>query len=569
VTDDHTGKPNSLFDESVRATPSRRGATSNATIAAPVAAPIQERDSWLNRSALIVWIVIEAGALWWYVALGRHEWFSGDEWDFLSARSARSIHDLLAPHNEHWSTLPILVYRGLWWAFGLHTYIPFLALVVALHLTAATLLLRVMLRAAVAPWIATVAATSFALFGSGNTDILYGFQIGFDGSLVFGLAQLLASDHSGDLDRRDWIGLVCGFAGLMCSGVAVSMTIAVGVAVFIRRGWRLALFHVAPLGAAYVVWFALIGRSGYSKHATPWAAITLARHYVWATFVAIGQSRLAGVAFAATALVATGLICTQRGARSRRVGLPVALVAGGLAFLLIAGAGRPEITTGIFAHGGYASRYLHITAAFLITPLAVAADILVRRWRPLIAVVVPLFLVGIPGNLHETIDQTNRARADSTERQRVLTLARLPILPAISARTLVDPPFDPWMTSDWLMDGVQSGRIPRVRKVSPAEVASLTLVLALRQLASTVGLTTCRASTPGQTLALRVNDVLVMSGSARLIYLPPRGPAAPPVAVGPIEPDRRFIVAVPSLEVRFQKPDRAARLRVCRTMGRP
>jgi hypothetical protein len=72
----------------------------------------------------------------------------------------------LSPHNEHWSTLPILVYRMLWRFFGLRTYVPYKLITILLHLTTAVLLRVVMRRAGVNPWIATAAASLFALFGA-------------------------------------------------------------------------------------------------------------------------------------------------------------------------------------------------------------------------------------------------------------------------------------------------------------------------------------------------------------------------------------------------------------------
>ena len=91
---------------------------------------------------------------------------------------------------------------------------------------------------------------AFVFFGSGAENILVAFQITFVGSLVFGLAQLLLADHDGPLDRRDWFGLLAGLAGLMCSGVAVTMTVIVGVRDAAAARLAVALFHTAPLGAS-------------------------------------------------------------------------------------------------------------------------------------------------------------------------------------------------------------------------------------------------------------------------------------------------------------------------------
>jgi hypothetical protein len=176
-----------------------------------------------------------------------------DELGFLVQSDAGDIRSLLRSANEHWSTLPILAFRCMWRLVGMPSYAPYQALVVTLHLTTAALLRTVMRRAGVGPWIATALAAAFVWFGTGHEGILPAAQIGFDGSLVFGLVHLLLADHDGPVAGRDWGGLCAGVAGLLCSGVAVTMTIAVSLAVLPRRGWRIALLHTAPLGLLYAV----------------------------------------------------------------------------------------------------------------------------------------------------------------------------------------------------------------------------------------------------------------------------------------------------------------------------
>ncbi|MDQ1382145.1 MAG: hypothetical protein QOJ71_2864, partial [Actinomycetota bacterium] len=112
------------------------------------------------RQALAAFVLVEAIALPVLVALGRSVWFTADEWDFVAHRTAWNLDDLFRPHNEHWSTLPILVYRLLWWLFGLRTHLPYLIIAVVLHLTVAALLRAVMRQAAVGPWLATIAASA-------------------------------------------------------------------------------------------------------------------------------------------------------------------------------------------------------------------------------------------------------------------------------------------------------------------------------------------------------------------------------------------------------------------------
>ena len=67
-------------------------------------------------------------------------------------------------------------------------------------------------------------------------------------------------------ESTDAIGWGCspGWPRLLCSGIAVSMVVMVGVACLVRRGWRAALFHTAPLGALYLTWYLAIGSTGYT-----------------------------------------------------------------------------------------------------------------------------------------------------------------------------------------------------------------------------------------------------------------------------------------------------------------
>src|SRR6187200_2055234 len=185
----------------------------------------QWRDRVRGREALIAFFAIEIAAFPLLLVFGRHAWFTQDDWDFLSARTAGDPGDWFRGHFNHMTTLPILVYRLFWVLFGVHTYVPYLALVILLHLVAAALLWALIRRTGARPWLATLLAGGFVFFGAGGENILVAFQITFVGSLVFGFTHLLLADHDGPIDRRDWLGLLAGFAGLLCSGVSIALTI--------------------------------------------------------------------------------------------------------------------------------------------------------------------------------------------------------------------------------------------------------------------------------------------------------------------------------------------------------
>jgi hypothetical protein len=341
-----------------------------------------------------------------YLVLGRHQYFYLDEWDFVVDRIPAGLGDLLRPHNEHWTTLPILAYRGLYRLFGLRTYVPYQVVSVVLHLTVSVLLFAVIRRAGVRPWVATAAAALFVLFGAGSQDIVWAFQMAFTASLAFGLAHLLLADHDGPVNRRDWLGLVAGLAGLMCSGVAVTMVVVVGLAMLLRRGWRVALLHTAPLAAIYCAWWLAEARGVYGATRTTYDLWAIARFVgtgIGSTFAALGQLPGAGIALGL--LLVVGLVAAWQGldraTLRKRAAVPGALLVGVPVFFVITGVGRISAWGIAFASQG---RYLHVAAALSLPAVAVAADAVTRRWRVAVPLVMALLLVGIPGNVEALAD---------------------------------------------------------------------------------------------------------------------------------------------------------------------
>jgi hypothetical protein len=430
------------------------------------------------RLALLVFAGVIAVAFILFLVFGHSQWFFLDDWDFLADRG---IGDVLRPHNEHWSTLPILVYRALWGVFGLRTYVPYQLIAILLHLTAAVLLRRVMRRAGVGPWTATAAASLFALFGYGYQNILFAFQMAWGASLVLGLTHLLLADHDGPIDRRDWLGLLAGVTGILCSGLAVTMTIVVGLAVLIRRGWRAALFHTAPLAMVYVIWWLAFARGEYS---TAGGSVDLVVRFVVTGFASafgeMGQLPGAGVALAI--MLALGLVLAWHGLDRaqvrKRAAAPAALLIGAALFLAIAGVGRASLFGPSVARS---SRYLHIVAALSLPAIAVAANAFMRRWRVLGAVAIALLLVGLPGNIDFLVHYDTRVKNGLGSPDLMLALPRIPLARDAPRDLRPAPDIAPYVTIGWLRDGVADGRIPTPDRVAPLTSATANLRLSLLQ----------------------------------------------------------------------------------------
>jgi hypothetical protein len=436
------------------------------------------------RLALWVFVALVVAAVPLYLVLGRRQWFFLDDWDFLADRDAMSLHDLLRPHNEHWSTLPVLVYRALWRLVGLRHYWPYQIILVALHLTAAVLLRVIMRRASVAPWLATAAAGIFVLIGTGRDNILWSFQIGFTGALVCGLAHLILADHDGRFDRRDAAGIAFGAAGLMCSGIGVTMTFIVGLAVLTRRGWRMAALHTVPLAVCFGAWWLGFGRDNYDAGSASVGEVgDFVTTGIGNAFDEIGQ--FPGVGIALAVLLVAGLWVgwgrLPRERLRREVAAPGALLVGAFVFFVVSGFGRAGVAR-LGPETAVASRYVHLFAAMTLPAVAVAADAVIRRWRILTPLVVIVLLVGVPGNVAAIDDILPYA----TKNRQVLVLPRSPFAHEVPRSVRPLGIGGPQVTMAWLLDGVRSGRIPSPGRVAAAEraAASLSIGLAQRQVSS-------------------------------------------------------------------------------------
>src|SRR3954471_12260933 len=182
-----------------------------------------------------------------------------DDWEFLLYRPGVSAHSILEPHGEHISIAPILIYKALLGTAGMSSSVPYLAVSVGLFLTSA-LLLFVYLRRRLDPWLALVGAVIVLFLGPGFDDLIWDFQMGFNGSLACGLGALLVlerGDRRGDLIATGLLTL-----GLTFSSLGLPFVAAAAVDLCLRPGRRRRLYVVAVPAALYAVWWA-----GWGHHA--------------------------------------------------------------------------------------------------------------------------------------------------------------------------------------------------------------------------------------------------------------------------------------------------------------
>ena len=434
-----------------------------------------------DRAALIVFSAYVAIALPLILfRFGTERWFFGDEWSFLAERNGGDLGDLFRSHAEHWSTIPVVVYRVLFNLFGLRSYVPYQCVVVVAHLTTAVLLRVVMRRSGVRPWTATIVASVFVLFGPGQENIVWAFQIGFVGAVMFGLVQLVLSDHDGPIAWRDGLALLAGAASLMCSGVSLVMVAVVGLAVLIRRGWKAAALQTVPLAVMYGTWYLLTDPGGienpYGRGAGPDELARFSWSGVRGTLEAIAGLDmlalvLAGVVAAAVVLTARHFGTDER----RRLAAPCSLVVGAGVFLVGTGYTRWYVTPTADSQ----SRYLYTTAALLLPAIAVCADVIVRRWRVAAPFVLGLFLLAAILNLRDFGDHPP-FDDDFQRAQRELFTSMAYSDAAASVPGYVRP--NVWFTVGWLRSVAAAGDLPKPEQASADVDRRIHNILAVTQL---------------------------------------------------------------------------------------
>ena len=331
----------------------------------------------LPRSVVTVHALtlVSAFAVWAY--LDRNLWFFGDEWDFLTRRGLDGAYfSIWAPHNEHWSVLPILLWRAIYSLEHLSTYWAYLIPLLLVHVAVVHLIWRRCLREGADVWLATAVALLFALLGTGAENLTWAFQIGFVSSLLFGFLAMEAAE--GPMRARaprltgpwgrDMTAAALALAALRCSTVGLATALALGVVVLSRSGWRRTVRTLAvPLGA-FVLWFALAGHTGLKDTGDTVDASVFAKapEFVATNLSqALGHIAGRGALGGPLALVVAAWLLWCSVSLFRRHPAALGGAAGAVLFYLLAAVGRDRISA-----TESPSRYAYVGAALLMPALA-------------------------------------------------------------------------------------------------------------------------------------------------------------------------------------------------------
>ena len=199
---------------------------------------------WVNRNApaALLGVAMTASVVLLLVLTWDFT-FLQDTWEFLMNRREVTADTLLTPHNEHIVLIPVAIEQLLLRLFGMGDARPEYVLL-ALSLAVTAWLLFLYVRRRLGPWPALFAAVLLLFLGPAWEVLLWPFELSFAGSVLFGIAMLLAldrDDRNGDIAACAFLLLSFGF-----SSVAIPFAAAAAVDIFQKRRSR-------GLGRAYLV----------------------------------------------------------------------------------------------------------------------------------------------------------------------------------------------------------------------------------------------------------------------------------------------------------------------------
>ena len=331
--------------------------------------------------------------------INKNYWFFLDEWMFLTDRAffpKGTDLGILDGHNGHISVLPVITYRIIFKLFGVRTYVPYLAVLIAFHVALCHALWRLIRKVGVRPWTATAAIGIFAVLGAGVENLSWAFQWIFFGPLLFGTCALLIIKESGKVEKKEWLASALLVLGIITSGTGIAIVFIVTLTLLLRNRKSAIPVIVAPAAAIYLTWYVLVPVAtpvtDWLLVTQPWPiAIRVMPEFVW--------NGLTGAASASIGLSAIGplvsgglFVFALRFGRPKIEPWPLVLpmAAGAILFLALVAITR----SGLGVTYGASSRYVYVVVALLL-PLATLCFDYLANGKPL----RPLFLALITGVL--------------------------------------------------------------------------------------------------------------------------------------------------------------------------
>jgi hypothetical protein len=318
----------------------------------------------------------------------------------------------------HWSTVPMLIYKVLLDTVGLRSYLPYLGVLLLLHVSAAFLLFLIVRRRG-GDVLALSAAAVLLFLGRGYENLLWAFQIGFLGSVAFGLLAIYLLGGGSDEvpGRRRAAGASAALLlALMSSGIGLFFFATAAVDLFLdERRRRLLWVHIAP-GLAYVWWYSTFGREAVTQDHAHFGLKTLEGLLGYAP-IGIGTATAGTFALsplwsplALAGLTATAVVLWYR--KRLDTGLSIAAAVAIVLQYTLTGLVRARLGDS----QATAPRYVYIGSVFVLMILAEALRD--ARWRGVWRTVAPITAACMVAGGTVVLVQQAGVRTDSMATQK-------------------------------------------------------------------------------------------------------------------------------------------------------
>jgi hypothetical protein len=334
--------------------------------------------------------------------------FYFDEWAFILTAPDWTATTYLQPHNGHPAMLTHLIYGALLATVGLRSYLPYMAVLLALHATSVILLFEVVRRRA-GDVVGIACASLLLVIGAGWENLLWAFQMSFVGSVACGLGMILVLEGRPSRWRMT-LAIVLLTASVMFSAVGIFFGL-VALPLTVTRERPREVLWLVPVAIIFGAWFLAFDRAQPAPAGSGSSLLQLPLYTLWGLGASaagiIGEGGWMGLPILALAAGAVGYAWWRGGLDPLTLGVAVALVM----FYVVTGLARGQIG---YDQSG-AGRYVYVGAVFWLILLSGAAGRLPWRgtWRP--AIVALVFLACF--NSAAVLFEFGTAKAAQMQRQ--------------------------------------------------------------------------------------------------------------------------------------------------------
>jgi hypothetical protein len=184
---------------------------------------------WPGPIPLLGLLIVGAAALTFWETRGQSLY--ADEVTIFSSYRGWDPGVLLRPDGGHLILTTLLVYKTLWQIFGAESYLPLRILHVVLASISAGLFYQ-LARTRIGDYPALAPTALVVLFGSAGEIVATPFGSLAYGSVIFGLAALLALERGGR--RGDVIACICLIGALASYSISIAFLVGAAVLVYLR-----------------------------------------------------------------------------------------------------------------------------------------------------------------------------------------------------------------------------------------------------------------------------------------------------------------------------------------------